>query len=136
MDERFSFKIDPGRGLVQIRMSGFFTLADIDDFLEARKAAHEALGWPPNQHVTLNDVRGMKIQAQEVVDAFRRMLAAPEYRSRRLAFIAGPTLTRSQLMRALDGRNARCFSDPEAAEAWLFADAPGRPADKRAHAFG
>ncbi|MGS1017592.1 hypothetical protein [Allosphingosinicella humi] len=103
-------------------MSGLFTLEAIDDFLHAREKAHAELGLPPNQHRTLNDVRGMKIQAQDVVEAFREMLAAPEYRSRRLAFVAGPTLARSQLMRALSGRDARCFEDPAVAEAWLLAE--------------
>src|SRR3546814_20505602 len=58
---------------------------------------------------------------QEVVTAFRQMLAAPEYRSRRRAFGAGPTLAKSQLMRARSGRDARCFEDVASAERWLFA---------------
>jgi hypothetical protein len=48
------------------------------------------------------------------------MLAAPDYRSRRLAFIVGPTLARTQVMRALDRREARCFEDSWSAEAWLL----------------
>jgi hypothetical protein len=48
------------------------------------------------------------------------MLAAPDYRSRRLAFVAGQTLARNQLLRALGTRDARCFDDPIMAEAWLF----------------
>ena len=102
-------------------MAGLFTLADIPAFLEARRRAHAELGCAPNQHLTFNDLRGMKIQSQEVVAAFRAMLAEPAFHSRRLAFVAGQTLARSQLMRALDGREARCFSDPDEAEAWLFA---------------
>jgi len=49
------------------------------------------------------------------------MLADPAYRSRRLAFVIGRTLARTQLQRALDRRTARCFDDSWAAEAWLFA---------------
>ncbi len=120
MDAHYSFEVDPARSLIRIKMSGLFTLAHIDAFLRDRREAHARLGCGPNQHLTLNDVRGMKIQLQEVVTAFREMLAAPEYRSRRLAFVAGPTLARSQLMRALSGRDARCFEDMAAAEAWLF----------------
>lgn len=103
-------------------MSGLFTHRDIAAFLEARARAHDELASAPNQHLTLNDLRDMKIQSQEVVAAFREMLAAPAFHSRRLAFVAGPTLARSQLMRALDGREARCFDDVDEAEAWLFAD--------------
>ena len=126
MSGAFSFQIDRSTGLVRIHMSGLFTQADIAAFLEARREAHAALGWPPNLHMTLNDLRGMKIQTQESVDAFREMLAAPEYRSRRLAFVAGRTLARSQLMRALDNRHAQCFENLADAEDWLFAEEDDR----------
>jgi hypothetical protein len=123
MDDKFSFRIDRSRKLIRIAMAGLYTLDDVDAFLEARRDAHAALACAPNAHVTLNDLRGMKIQPQEVVAAFRELLAVPEFPSRRLAFVAGPTLARSQLMRALNGRDARCFGDPAEAEAWLFAEA-------------
>jgi hypothetical protein len=127
MDPKFSFQIDRSWGLVRIKMAGLFTPGDIDDFLAARRRAHDELGCAPNQHLTLNDLRGMKIQSQEVVATFREMLADPALRSRRLAFVAGPTLARSQLMRALNGRDARCFEQIEEAEAWLFAEEMERP---------
>lgn len=121
MEASFSFQVDRSRDLVRIRMAGLFTFGDIAAFLDARRRAHEELGCAPNRHLTLNDVREMKIQSQDVVVAFREMLADPAYRSRRLAFVANQTLARSQLMRALAGRDARCFDDPEEAEAWLLA---------------
>jgi hypothetical protein len=121
MEASFSFQVDRSRDLVRIRMAGLFTFGDIAAFLDARWRAHEELGCAPNRHLTLNDVREMKIQSQDVVVAFREMLADPAYRSRRLAFVANQTLARSQLMRALAGRDARCFDDPEEAEAWLLA---------------
>jgi hypothetical protein len=133
MDADFSFTIDRSRDLVRIRMAGLFTIGDIAAFLEARRRAHDELGCAPNRHVTLNDLRGMKIQSQEVVATFRAMLADPAYRSRRLAFVAGQTLARSQLMRALDGREARCFEHVEEAEDWLFAEEMAeRPAPRYA----
>lgn len=101
-------------------MSGLFREGDMTDFLEARRQAHAQLCCGPNQHVTLNDVRELKIQPQETVLAFQQMLADPEYRSRRLAFVTASTLATGQLMRALDGRPGRRFDDPQAAEAWLL----------------
>src|SRR5687768_10301182 len=98
MSAKFSFQIDPLRGLVRITMKGLFTPDDVGEFVRARREAHRQLGCAPNMHLTLNDVRGMKIQPQDVVTAFRELLADPEYRSRRLAFVAGQTLARSQLM--------------------------------------
>lgn len=121
MSGHFSIHVDPLRDLVRIRMSGFFTIADIEDFLVAREQAHARLRCGPNQHITLNDVSEMKIQSQEIVAAFQTMLAAPAYRSRRLAFVTGSTLARGQLLRAAIGREVRCFDDVAAAEAWLLA---------------
>lgn len=132
MSAHFSIKVDPVRNLVRIEMSGLFAPADIADFLEARRRAHERLRCPPNAHLTLNDVRGMKIQHQEQVADFQAMLADPDYRSRRLAFVAAPTLARAQLARAVAGRSdTRLFDDPAEAEAWLLA-AEEEPALRRA----
>jgi hypothetical protein len=120
MSAEFSFDVDPAQSLVRIRMSGFFAPEDIAAFLAARTTAHAKLTCAPNQHFTLNDLRDMKIQSQESVDGFRALLADPAFRSRRLAFVIGKTLARTQLQRALDRRFARCFDDPWAAEAWLL----------------
>ena len=133
MKASFSFSIDRAYGLVRIRMAGLFTPADIAAFLEARHSAHVELGCAPNQHITLNDLSGMKIQSQEAVAAFRDMLADPACRSRRLAFVAGRTLARNQLSRALDGRdNARFFESVAEAEAWLLDDAAAVQPARRA----
>ena len=123
MNAHYSFQVDRARDLVRIQMGGLFASADIAAFLEARRLAHAELRCAPNQHLTLNDVRGMKIQPQEGVAAFRLMLSDPAYQSRRLAFVASQTLARSQLMRALADRDARCFDTVEEAEAWLFDEA-------------
>jgi hypothetical protein len=122
MTATFSFEVDAERDLVRIRMGGFFRPADIAAFLEARRVAHQALRCAPNAHLTINDIREMSIQSHDVVDAFQAMLAAPEYRSRRLAFVVGYTLARAQAIRALESRQARWFEDPIEAEAWLLSD--------------
>ncbi|WP_431469449.1 STAS/SEC14 domain-containing protein [Sphingosinithalassobacter sp. LHW66-3] len=126
MSAHFEIDVDVPRSLVRIVMAGFFEPADLARFVEARRAAHARLLCGRNQHLTMNDLRGMKIQSQEMVDAFRAMLADPAYRSRRLAFVTGPTLARMQLERAVHGRSdVACFSTPDAAQAWLFADSAG-----------
>jgi hypothetical protein len=122
MSGEFHIDVDVARSLVRIAMSGFFTEADIRAFLAEREAAHRLLRCGPNEHVTLNDMRYMDIRSQEVVESFRSILAAPEYRSRRLAFVVTGSLSRIQLMRTISGRDARCFDDPWAAEDWLLAE--------------
>ena len=68
MSEKFSIAVDRRHGLVRIVMKGFFSREDLAAFVDARREAHSALGWPRNAHLTLNDVREMKIQAQDTVD--------------------------------------------------------------------
>jgi hypothetical protein len=128
-DAHFSFSIDKQYGLIRITTSGLFGPDDAEAFLEARAAAHAELGLPPNQHMTLNDMRGLKIQAQEIVAAFQQIMADPAWRSRRLAFVVPKTLARAQISRAVAGRDCRCFDTPEEAEAWLIGtDAVEAPA--------
>ncbi len=121
MTATFSFDVDPARDLVRITMVGFFTPADIIAFRAAQDREHRKLTCAPNQHLTINDITGMKVQSQEMVAAFQAVLANPAHRSRRLAFIVSRTLARSQVMRALNGRQARCFENRAEAEVWLFA---------------
>lgn len=133
MSATFSIVCEPDRDLIRISMAGLFAPSDIAAFLAARREAHAELRCAPNAHLTLNDVRGMKIQPQQAVAAFQDMLADSAYRSRRLAFVVAPTLARGQLARALAGRHdAALFEDPAEAEAWLLspavASAPGRRA--------
>lgn len=122
MDARFRFEVDVPHDLVRIVMSGFFTVEDVEAFARGRADAHRKLQCGPNEHLTLNDIRDLDVRSRDVVDAFRTMLAAPEFRSRRLAFVVTSALSRLQLVRTLDGRDAQCFEDMESAEAWLLAD--------------
>ncbi len=124
MAAHFTVRAEPSRDLIRITMSGFFAPDDIQAFFDARAAEHRRLTCGPNQHLTLNDLTGMKVQAQDVVGAFQSLLADPAYRSRKLAFVVDRTLARSQLMRALNGRDAKCFENRVTAEQWLFAHDP------------
>lgn len=135
MKDKFSIQADRALGLVRITMSGLFTLDDVSAFYEARRKAHGQLGLPKNAHLTLNDVRELKILPQETLAAFCDMLADPDYHSRKLAFVVGPTLVRGQIMRALGGRgNAHCFNHVEEAEAWLLDEAPAAQTQQGARA--
>lgn len=119
-DAHFSIDLDVARSFVRITMAGLFTPDDVARFTSARDEAHAQLLCAPNQHVTLTDVRDMKIQPQDVVGAFRDVLSNPSAKSRKLAFLVPGTLTRAQLERATLGRHARFFYDGGEAEAWLF----------------
>lgn len=127
MSEKFHFEIDRARGLVRITMSGFYEPEDVAAFVEARKKAHAELGLAPNAHITLNDLRGMKVQSQETVRAFQAILTAPEYRSRKLAFVVDRNLAAMQLDRTLVARDAQIFTDTASAERYLFAEEESQP---------
>lgn len=128
MDADFTIDVDPALSLVRIRMAGFFTEADVARFVEAQTRAHQRLRCAPNRHLTLNDLREIKIQSQDAVTRFGAVLADPAFHSRRLAFVVASTLARSQLRRALGSRPAGLFTDPLEAEAWLLDEDEGRQA--------
>ena len=124
MSAQFTVRAEPARDLIRISMAGFFSRDDIQAFYDARAIEHARLTCGPNQHLTLNDLSRLKVQSQEVVAAFQSLLAEPAYKSRKLAFVVDRTLAKSQLMRALNGRDAKCFEDKAEAEKWLFAYDP------------
>src|SRR3954471_8456423 len=109
MHPRFSVSLDPARNLVTIVLSGLLLPSDVTEFFEARRKVHLGLRCPHGQHVTLTDLRAMHILPQETVDAFAVLLTDPQSLSRRLAFVASPSLVRSQTLRALAGRQSRFF---------------------------
>ncbi|MGQ0659505.1 hypothetical protein [Sphingosinicella sp.] len=122
MEPKFTFRLDHARGLVRISMAGFYDIGDVAAFFDAQRTAHAELGLPPNQHLTLNDLRGMQVQKQEVIEAFRVGLAVPEERARKLAIVVDAAMARAQANRAIASADTHYFTDVAEAEAWLFAD--------------
>ncbi|MCG6119064.1 MAG: hypothetical protein MEP44_00295 [Blastomonas sp.] len=121
MDAIYKVEVDPVRNIVRHYLAGFFDPTDVEMYVAARNAAHAKLTSGPNQHVTLVDVRDMKIQHQDIVKAFGGVLADPRHRSRKLAFVVALSLARTQLLRATGSRHAQYFTDVAEAEAWLMA---------------
>lgn len=133
MSDKFTFSLDRDRGLVRISMHGFYGLEDVDAFFEARRKAHAELGLPRNAHMTLNDLRGMNIQQQEVIQAFQKGLAAPAEKARKLAIVVDAAMAKAQANRAIASDDTRYFTDLAAAEAWLSAGEPSPEELRRAH---
>ena len=122
MEAIYKVEADPVTNIVRHYLAGFFEPIDVENYVAARNAAHEQLTSAPHQHVTLVDVRDMKIQQQDVVKTFGAVLADPRHHSRKLAFVVALSLARMQLLRATAHRTAQYFSTIEEAEAWLMAD--------------
>lgn len=118
----YKVETDPVNNIVRHHLAGFFEPVDVENYVAARNAAHRLLTCGPNQHVTLVDVREIKIQPQDVVKAFGGVLADPRHQSRKLAFVVALSLARMQLLRATATRNAQYFGSIKEAEAWLMAN--------------
>ncbi len=112
---------EPERDLVRITMSGFFSVEQVQEFATARAEHYAQLRCPPNQHLTLCDASQMRIQTQEVVAAFARVVQIPEFRSRKLAIIVGSSLARIQTQRVSEREGVQLFRSVSDAEEWLFA---------------
>lgn len=121
MDAHFTITVDAPQDMVRIAMGGFFSDADIGAFRFALEAKMAALHCGPNQHLTLVDVRDMKIQTQEIVSAFSKVVGHPKFHSRRLAFVTVSSLARLQTRRLTDRAGVEFFTDIPVAEAWLLA---------------
>jgi hypothetical protein len=124
MPARFSIAVDPLRHLVTLTIAGFYLVEDVDALRDAYREALGLLHCGPNQHLTLTDAAGMRIQSREVVEAFAGIVRDPTLHSRRLAFVVGMSLSRQQIRRLPEpGRTCvGYFAERTAAEAWLFED--------------
>jgi hypothetical protein len=92
MTAQYSFEVDAARDLVRIAMAGLFLPTHVEGFFEARRRAHANLTCAPGQHLTRTDISAMDGLPQETADAFAALLAHPQSRARRLAFIVAPTM--------------------------------------------
>ena len=123
MSARFSFRVEPSRDLVRIEMAGLFTPADIDAFLEARRRAHAELRCGPNQHLTINDVRDMKIQSQDAVARFRELAVRRKAQHRRLSAPGGQRPSNSGFCFCRKANTARLKSSVRPASRWAVRSA-------------
>lgn len=122
MSAEFVISVDPTRNLLRITLGGFFERDEFVRFKAALLDAHRQLPCRANTHRALTDIRDMKIQSQEMVQAFQQLLAAPEHQAARTGFIVASSLARTQLVRAVDKREVRYFQNADEAEAWILAE--------------
>jgi hypothetical protein len=118
MDASFDIRPDARANLMKVKLAGFFAATDVDRFALAYRQGLERLqGYG---HLTLADIRGMKIQSQDIVAAFSSFMSSPRVRSRKLAFVCASTLARLQAERLTDRKDVKFFESPHEAEAWLL----------------
>jgi hypothetical protein len=120
MIANYSFDIDQSRRIVRIKLGGFFGAGEVARFAEAQARAYASLPHDSERHLTLCDISDCKIQLQEVVDGFRRLIEDPKRMSRRIAFVTGNSPARMQIRRLATRDNARVFDCAVEAELWLL----------------
>ncbi|RYD55045.1 MAG: hypothetical protein EOP60_06665 [Sphingomonadales bacterium] len=116
-------------------MGGFFAQADVQGFVRELRTRLADLSTAPNAHLMLCDVRQMRIQTQEIVSAFAGVVGNAEFRSRRLAFVTGSSLSRLQARRLTSREGVQFFDNVEEAEGWLFEN-PDSGAARELHGAG
>jgi hypothetical protein len=120
--DKFSIAVDPATAFVRIKLRGLLTVADVAEFANAQLAAYAGLAAAQGRHRTLCDVSECKIQLQEVVQAFRQLLADERLMSSRMAFVVGKSPARMQIRRLILRETCRFFETAAEAERWLQSD--------------
>ena len=114
MTRAISLSVDPDHRLLRFRLAGFLTVEDARNVSAQKLKAITDLGGDPTDHVSLVDVSQCTIQAQDVAALFTQIIANPQYRARRAAFLVHPTsLSKMQVRRMLQGSggSARLFEN-------------------------
>lgn len=119
MNAKYQITPDRSLNLMRAQMEGFFNGDDVQRFAADYRDALSKIISPG--HLTMLDITGMKIQAQDVVGSFTALLASPDVRSRKLAFVCSSTLARLQAQRLTERDGVEFFENAKEAEAWLFA---------------
>ena len=118
MEASYSITPDKSRNLARVKMAGFFTERDVQEFAATYRQVLTYLKAPG--HLTLVDITQMSIQSQDIVGAFAALLASPDVRSSKLAFITSSSLSRLQAQRLTDREGVEFFDRMDSAEDWLF----------------
>ncbi|RYD59866.1 MAG: hypothetical protein EOP60_01090 [Sphingomonadales bacterium] len=116
----YAFELDQPRGLLRIKLIGFWNLETASAFAIDQQVAVASLGCGKNMHVVLADLSDFKIQSQEVVNACKAFIDGARNSARRLALVGGEGLARIQSKRVLGREEMRMFSNVRDAEEWLL----------------
>ena len=116
--------VDRESRVLAFRAEGLFDEDGVARLARAKAAAIQSLGGRSDDHVSIVDVTGCKIQSQDVVTAFASMMGDQALASRKTAFVAGPgCLIRLQIRRTTAHRDsARMFDNVDTARHWVLSD--------------
>lgn len=123
----FEVEIDYAARIISVRMSGVLSIDQAHACARAKEAAVHDLGLPYDAHSTLVDVRGLRLQTQEVFAIFTNFVATTKHKSRKIAVVAGEGTARMQFRRVAERAplrdDLRFFTLVDEACDWLADDA-------------
>jgi hypothetical protein len=121
MTSMHQIKVDTPNAMLEVRITGFWTVDDVAQFGRDMVAATSGFLASGRHFVTLYDYTGAIIQSQDVVAAFQALALATPARSQRAALFTEGGVARMQARRIASVRpeEMRAFEDRAAALAWL-----------------
>jgi hypothetical protein len=121
MSQPFEVSLSQDRRTLQLRLTGFWSVDDLEAFRAARAAALNQLKCTPASFHSLVDLRKLDIQSQVLVHNFKDMLSDPVWRPSKAAVIVATSLARMQFRRIAKTETVKFFTDLEEAKEWLNA---------------
>lgn len=127
MATNYSIDVNPRQQLLEVRLSGQWTVATVASYrldVDAALARMQAQGGRPGEYLLLVDMREQGVQSREVAAAYQAFISDYAWVGRRRAtIVSGSALHELQVKRVakeLDVENA-FFRTEEEALGWLFA---------------
>ena len=114
----YTIKTHPLLKLVELEMSGFFSMEEATRLYEDEQRAVASLS-PQGHYVLLIDLSALKLQSQDVIARFQDMLNDAPRTASRIALVTGESVARMQARRLADRVRLRLFDRRAEAMAWL-----------------
>lgn len=115
----FTLTTDRADQRLEVHLSGFFTLAEVDDIQRQIQSLVRSMGWDVSGFDALVTSSADFVQSPEVVEALRRSVSEARYKARRTAVVRASMLAQMQAKRIVEHDRSRIFTDVDAAKAWL-----------------
>jgi len=117
----YSVQIDSSRRLLNIVMRGYWNQPTFDQFAAEYNQAMRTMHMTGGLNFALVDGREFAVQAKEISEQFRDLIARNKpYHAKRTATVVPTHLNKLQAERAGDKLEACYFIDMDQATAWLF----------------
>lgn len=115
----YNIEHDPGSNIVNLRLTGFWTLETIDRFTKEFGALATGLARAKRPFVVLSDCREYPVQSAEIGEAWSRILGSNPIVTVPYAVVVRSVLNKLQAERALTAPNVRLFTELHDALDWL-----------------